>query len=305
MERKSLVIVGPTCSGKTDLSLILAEELGTEIVSADSRQIYKHLNIGTAKPSRGQLTKVKHHLIDALEPDENYNVSKFEHDSLEVIESILSMGKIPIIVGGSGLYIRAIVDGIFDEVDRDDDYRKELMKIKANEGNEKLYQMLIEIDSLAAKTMLPQNWKRVIRALEVFRLSGKSILEFHKDHKREVDVDFIQIGLNWDRETLYSNIENRVDLMIKAGLVDEVKSLRKMGYSTKNNALNTVGYNEIFSFLDGEISLERAIELIKRNTRRFSKRQMTWFRKDERIKWLNVENEASLKQIAKTVKTLL
>ena len=290
MEPKIIVIVGPTCSGKTSLSLLLAEKLNAEIISADSRQIFKYLDIGTAKPSRQNLEKVKHHFIDVLEPDENYNVSRFENEANLVIKNILSRNKLPIVVGGSGLYIKALVDGIFDEVDIDQDYRNELFEQKKIYGNEFLYSELIKVDPESAAKMLPQNWKRIIRALEVFHLTGKPIGLHQKEHKRQTDFKFLQFGLNWERPILYKNIEHRVDEMLELGLVEETKNILEKGFDRNLNALNTVGYKEIISFLDGSIKIERAIELIKRNTRRFAKRQLTWFRADKRIIWLDINS---------------
>ncbi|MBK8947145.1 MAG: tRNA (adenosine(37)-N6)-dimethylallyltransferase MiaA [Ignavibacteriae bacterium] len=297
MELKVLIIVGPTCSGKTTLGIKLAQKLNSEIISADSRQIFKLLNIGTAKPTETELNLVKHHFINKLNPDEIYNVSKFEKDSLEIINNLHKQNKIPIVVGGSGLYIKAIVDGIFDEVDIDENYRTELLEKRKQFGNEYLYEMLNKIDEKTASNLLPQNWKRIIRALEVFHLTGKPIWEFHISQSRNLNLDFIQIGLNWQREILYKNIEARVDLMIENGLINEVKSILNLGYGKSLNSLNTVGYKEIIDYLEDKISLERAIELIKRNTRRYAKRQLTWFRKDDRITWFDVSSEKSLEKI--------
>lgn len=292
MERKVIVIAGPTCSGKTKLSISLAEKLNGGIISADSRQIYKYLNIGTAKPLPEELRKVKHHFIDCLEPEEEYNVSKFETDALNVIENLFAENKTPIVCGGSGLYIKALVDGIFNTIDVDEEYRDLLKKNREQFGNEYLYEELKKVDPVSAANMLPQNWKRVMRALEVYHLSGMPITQFQEKYKRNnVNISFVQFGLNWERQILYKNIENRVDEMISTGLVDEVKDILSKGYSKELNSLNTVGYKEIISFLNNEYPLERAIELIKRNTRRFAKRQMTWFRKDDRINWVDVTND--------------
>lgn len=301
MELKVLVIVGPTCSGKTSLGIQLAQKLNSEVISADSRQIYKYLNIGTAKPNDSQLSLVKHHFIDKLEPDENYNVSRFEKESLEVINSLLIKSKIPIIVGGSGLYIRSIVDGIFDDVDTDENYRRELMDKRKIFGNEYLYDLLKNVDPKTASNILPQNWKRIIRALEVFHLSGKPIWEFHQNQDRNLEINFYQFGLEWNREILYNNIESRVDSMISNGLVNEVQLLLKMGFDKNLNSLNTVGYKEIIDYLESKISLERAVELIKRNTRRYAKRQMTWFRKDERIFWHKINSENDIDIISEKI----
>ena len=298
MERKVIVITGPTCSGKTYLSIKLAEKLNTEIISADSRQVFKYLDIGTAKPSQKELGKVKHHLIDCFNPDFDYSASKFETDALVIIEKLFSNNKIPIVVGGSGLYIKSLVDGIFDTVDKDEEYRIQLLEIKNEKGNDALYDLLKKTDPESANKMIPQNWKRIIRALEVYKLSGKTIGEIQKEYKRENDIKFVQFALNWDRKILYENIENRVDDMIEAGLVNETKSILEKGFDENLNSLNTVGYKEIISHLKDEITLERAIELIKRNTRRYAKRQMTWFRNDNRFTWFEVNSKIELDNIA-------
>ncbi len=305
MERRVIVILGPTASGKTSLGIEIAERLQTEIISADSRQLYRKLNIGTAKPTQEELSRVKHHFIDYLDINEEYNVSRFETEALTVIESLHALGKIPVVVGGSGLYIKAIVDGIFNEVETEPEFRAELINLREKKGNEYLYEMLRFKDPVAAAELLPQNWKRVIRALEVNKLTGKSIKDFHLDYKREDDLSFFQFGLNWEREKLYSRIEKRVEQMIESGLVEEVKSVLNEGFTKDMNALNTVGYKEIFDFLNGKISLDRAIELIKRNTRRYAKRQLTWFRRDERINWINVDESTELPVLAESVINLL
>lgn len=294
MERKIIVIVGPTCSGKTRVGISFAEKLQTEIISADSRQIYRHLNIGTASPTAAELAKIKHHFINFLEPDENYNVSRFETEALKIIDGLFEKEKIPVVVGGSGLYIEALIDGIFNLVNVDEEYREELKQKRESFGNQFLYEELVKIDPESASKMLPQNWKRVMRALEVFYITGEPIWKFQKNYARNVDCEFIQFGLNWEREKLYRNIERRVEEMMTNGLVDEVKNILAKGYTKNLNALNTVGYKEVISYLENEITLERAVELIKRNTRRFAKRQLTWFRKDERIKWLPIESEFDL-----------
>lgn len=304
-----IVIVGPTCSGKSSLSIQLAKELKTEIISADSRQIYKLINIGTAKPVRSELEEIPHAFINSISLDENYDVSLYEKQALEKIDNLLTKNKIPIITGGSGLYIRALIDGIVD-LASDDDLRKELIAKKEKYGNDFLYQELITVDQSAAKTMLPQNWKRVIRALEVFYLTGKSIIEFHLEQEKvRPNYTFAEFGLNWERDTLYNRIEKRVDEMIVDGLVEEVDSILKMGYSETLNSLNSVGYNEIIAHFKNEISLEEAISLIKRNTRRYAKRQLTWFRKDKRIRWFDIKNELDLinikNEILKQVKSQL
>jgi tRNA dimethylallyltransferase len=298
-----IVIIGPTCSGKTSLSLKLAQLIPSEIISADSRQIYKLLNIGTAKPSKEELQIVPHHLVDILNPSEKYDASLFEKDAEKIIDQIHNKNKTPIVVGGGGLYIKALIDGIFDTADRNEEYRKELSQQRKEFGNEFLYEELKKIDPLSADRMLPQNWKRVIRALEVFHITGEPIWNHHEKQSssKEKKYSFKQFGLNWERNILYYNIDGRVDKMILKGFVDEVKKILNSGYDKNLNSLNTVGYKEIIQFLDGNISLERAIELTKRNTRHYAKRQLTWFRKDKRIQWFDISDIDELNQIAKKI----
>ncbi len=301
MERKVIVITGPTCSGKTELGILLAGFFNTEIISADSRQFYKYLDIGTAKPDADSLTKVKHHFINSLKPDEYYNASKFEKDALEIVEKLVQNNKIPIILGGSGLYIKALVDGIFDSADIDSVYRNFMLKQKELYGNDYIYNELVKVDPESALKMLPQNWKRVLRALEVYHLTGEPIWKQQQKHNRNLNLEFYEFGLNWERNKLYSNIEYRIDQMISSGLVEEVKNILNMGYDKRLNSLNTVGYKEIISYLDGEVTLEKAIELIKRNTRRYAKRQLTWFNGDKRIIWFSIKNKNDLSKIAEEI----
>jgi tRNA dimethylallyltransferase len=279
----------------------MAEKLNTEIISADSRQFYKYLNIGTAKPSEEILKKVKHHFINVLEPDEYFNVSLFEKQALNIIEELLGKGKIPIVAGGSGLYIKALKDGIFDEVDVNEEIRIELTTIKERTGIEGLYKELEKVDPESAAKMLPQNWKRVLRALEVYFTTGQPIWKFHERQARDVDVAFKVYGLDWKREVLYKNIEQRVDSMIDNGLIEEIKYILDKGYIKTVNSLNTVGYKEIISYLDGEITQDRAVDLIKRNTRRYAKRQMTWFRKVEGMHWFDVASFGDLDNICEEI----
>ena len=298
-----IVIVGPTCSGKTNLSLKLSELIPSEIISADSRQFYKYLDIGTAKPSKEQVQKVPHHLIDFLDPSEKYDVSLFEKDAEKIIDQIHKKNKTSIVVGGSGLYIKSLIDGIFDTDVKDEDYRKELLQKRKEFGNEYLYEELKKVDPESASKMLPQNWKRVMRALEVLRTTGEPIWKHHQKQiaSKEKKYSFKQFGLNWDRKILYENIDQRVDWMIDNGLIGELNNILSKGYDKNLNSLNTVGYKEIIQYLDGKITIERAIELIKRNTRHYAKRQMTWFNKDKRIQWFDIKDISELDQIAKKI----
>lgn len=284
------VIIGPTCSGKTILSLKLARLVNAEIISADSRQIYKRLNIGTAKPDFIDLKMIKHHFVDELEPDADFNASIFAEQSNLILKRVFCENKIPIVVGGSGLYIKALIDGITKSADTNKEIREELLNLRNKFGNEYLYNELKKVDSQSAVKMLPQNWKRVIRALEVYKVTGKPIWQHHQNELKTSSFNFRQIGLLWNREQLYKNIERRVDKMIELGLVNEVQNLLDDGFSKTLNALNTVGYKEIIEYLENKISLDRAIELIKRNTRRYAKRQMTWFNADKRIEWFKIES---------------
>jgi tRNA dimethylallyltransferase len=231
LENSVIVIVGPTCSGKSVLGIKLAEKLKSEIISADSRQFYTKLNIGTAKPPSSDLKKINHHFIDSLQPDEEYNVSIYSEQAEKIINSLLLKNKTPIVVGGSGLYIKALIDGIVETADKDEDYRKELFKIKYQDGISKLYEMLQKADPVSASKMLPQNWKRVMRALEVFHTTGKPIWQHQQLQQRKNKFNFIQFGLDWPRDILYTNINKRVDEMILNGLVEEVKSLIDHGFS--------------------------------------------------------------------------
>jgi len=301
MEKLTVVITGPTASGKTLLSIKLAQTLESEIISADSRQVFKFLSIGTAKPGINETKGIKHYFIDELNPDENFNASIFEIQALKIIEDMLHRGKTPIVVGGSGLYISALVNGIFDVANADEKLRQKYLAIKAEKGIEFLYDELKIKDHESAQKMLPQNWKRVMRALEVLEITGRPIWQAQNEYKRHTDIKFLQYGLNWEREVLYNRINKRVDLMIEQGLVEETRKALSLGYDKNLNALNTVGYKEIIAYLEGSISLDEAIELIKRNSRRFAKRQMTWFRRDERIKWFNITQPDDIEKAAEII----
>lgn len=298
---KVIVIVGPTCSGKTRLGLMLAKKINGEIISADSRQVYKFLSIGTAKPTAEQLNSVKHYFIDELYPDEEFNADIFSKEAYELIEKIISSQKIPIVVGGSGLYIKALIDGIDVSVNSDKNLREELLKLKKMFGNEYLYEELKKLDPVSAQKMLPQNWKRVIRAIEVYKLSGKPIWQHFPGTGEKKKFEFVQYGLKWNREKLYANIEKRVDEMIEQGLFNEVKNILNMGYSKEINSLNTVGYKELIDFIKNKITFEQAVYLIKRNTRRYAKRQMTWFIADKRINWFEISSDNDFDNIVEKI----
>ncbi len=302
MERKVIVIAGPTCSGKTALAIKLAKHTNGEIISADSRQVYKYLDIGTAKPTKHELSLVKHHLVDFLYPEEDYNASIFEQDALKIIEELFNKNKTPIVVGGSGLYIKALTEGIFEGAGSDEQVRELLKKKEQELGIEALFNELKIVDPESASKMLLSNKKRIHRALEVFYLTGKTISSLQKEFIRNNNLNFIQFMLNYNREQLYKRIETRTDKMLAEGLIDEVKKIINLGYNKNLNSLNTVGYKEIFDYLDNKIDLDTAKELIKRNTRRYAKRQFTWFNAQPNLIKLSIDDNTDYETLLNTIK---
>lgn len=281
-----IVIVGPTAIGKTSLSIKLAKHYNCPILSADSRQFFKEIAIGTAKPTKEEMDDVKHYFIDSLSIHDEYNVGKFEKDAIATLKEVFQSNDVAIMVGGSGLYVDAVCKGI-DDIPKDEKIRKELIKELEEKGIEALQEELKEKDPEHYKKMNIHNPQRLIRALEVCRVSGKPYSSFRQNKAKERDFIIHKIGLNTDRYIVYSNINKRVDIMMGQGLLEEVRSV----YPYKDlNSLNTVGYKELFNYLDRKTSLSEAVELIKKNTRNFAKRQLTWFRKDESTKWFNPES---------------
>lgn len=300
LHRKVLVIVGPTCSGKSTISIPIALELDGEIVSADSRQIYKYLDIGTAKPSNEDLKKVKHHFISELEPDEDFSAGEYSKRARERINNIFRRNKQPIVVGGSGLYIESLIDGIFESPPVDKDLRRSLYEKYHKEGIGPLFEYLKKIDPDSAQKMIPGNVRRIIRAIEVFEITGIPISQLQKKRK---PADFIpvQVALEWKRDRLYERINKRVEWMIENGLIDEVKKITDLGYSPELNSLQTVGYKEVIDYINNRVGYDEMVDLIKRNTRRYAKRQLTWFRHDARIKWFEVGENEELSGIVKNI----
>ena len=291
MKPKVVVIVGPTASGKTAVSIELAKRLNGEIISADSMQIYKEMNIGSAKPTEDEKQGIYHHMIDVVEPTENFNVAKYKEMAEECIKKILNKGKLPIIVGGTGLYVSTLTNGIeFSEIERDEEYRKELENIAEKEnGAEVLFEKLKEVDPEAANVIDKNNVRRVIRALEIYKVTGKTKTQVDRESIKELKYDYRIFGMLWDRQELYDRIDKRVDIMIEMGLVGEVKELYEKGISS--TAIQGLGYKEIIEYLDEKVTLEEAIEKIKQETRRYAKRQMTWFKRDKNIIWLNANRK--------------
>lgn len=284
-----IILTGPTAVGKTALSIALAKAVDGEIVSADSMQVYRHMDIGSAKIDRAEMESIPHHLIDILEPWEDFNVVAFQKVCREAISGIYRRGKMPILVGGTGFYIQAVLRDIdFTENEEAPGYRKELEQLAALEGAEKLHQMLAEVDLPASEAIPAGNIKRVIRALEFYHLTGQRISEHNeRERKKENAYNACYFVLNDDRDRLYERIERRVDAMLEQGLVAEVERLRAMGCRRGQTSMQGLGYKEILDYLEGECTLEEAVYRIKRDTRHFAKRQLTWFRRESDVIWLN------------------
>ena len=286
-----ITILGPTASGKTTFAAALAAQLDTEIISADSMQVYRHMDIGSAKVTPEEMDGVPHHLIDVLEPEEEFNVVVFQKLAKEALTGIYERGHIPIIVGGTGFYIQALLYDIdFTENDGDTAIRRELEKLAQTQGAGCLHQMLQEIDPESAAAIHQNNVKRVIRAIEFYRQTGKKI-SLHNEQEREKQspYQFLYYVLDTDRKTLYERIDRRVDLMMEHGLVDEVKHLADMGCTRDMVSMQGLGYKEILDYLSGEIPLEEAVYILKRDTRHFAKRQITWFKRERDVRWLELE----------------
>lgn len=286
---KILCVVGPTASGKTDYAVELALKCGGEVVSCDSMQIYKHMDIGTAKPTADEMKGVKHHMIDIIEPNESFSVARFSEMARECIDDTLLRGKMPVLCGGTGLYFDSTINNInFIQMDTDEEYRKYLESAAKEFGNEYVYKILKRVDEESAESIHPNNLKRVIRALEIYKTTGKKKSELDKEQLSEPLYEPEITGLMRDREVLYDRINKRVDIMMEKGLVEEVSELIKMGIDTEATSMQAIGYKEIIEYLDGKTSLSDAVDKIKRESRRYAKRQLTWFKRNEKIHWINI-----------------
>lgn len=292
MKEKVIVICGPTASGKTALSIELAKKINGEIVSADSMQIYKDMNIGTAKPTKEEMQGIKHYLIDCVSPEERYSVAQYKQDAKATIKEIIAKGKTPIIVGGTGLYVDSLIYEIeYNDVKIDENYRKELEKIVEEQGLEELYKKALEIDPVAMKKISPNDKKRIMRVLEIYKTTGKTKTEQElESRKNPVEYDYKIFAINWDREILYQRIDKRVDIMIEQGLIDEVRDILKK-YNKFPTAMQGLGYKEAVDYINGIYTKEEMIEKIKMETRRYAKRQLTWFRKNKQTIWLDGTND--------------
>lgn len=282
----AIVIAGPTASGKTDVSLELAKLMDIEIISADSRQVFKLMDIGTAKPSPAELAAVKHYYIDFLYPDEYFSAGKFGENAYNTLQEINAKGKMPVIVGGSGLYIKALIEGLFsEETEIEQEIKDSLQEIYDEKGKDELYRMLLDKDPVSASRYFDKNPMRVMRALQYYLATGQKF-SLAQQNMPDRNINVRHFAINWNREELYNRINMRTELMWNAGFRQETERILDLGYSPKLNSLNTVGYKECAAFLMNKISKDEAIDKMKQNTRRFAKRQMTWFRKIEGIKWL-------------------
>jgi tRNA dimethylallyltransferase len=292
MKPKLIIVLGPTAAGKSELVLELAPRLNAEIINADSQQVYRQMDIGTAKPSAAERTKVPHHVIDVVDPDEEFNVARYRELATAAAHDIRSRGKQAVVSGGTALYIKALTQGLFVGPAQDAGIRRTLSVEAEKNGLRSLYQQLERVDSSATSWIHPHDRQRIIRALEVYELTGKPISAWHKEHGfRESAFSTLKIGLDRQRAELYDRINRRCDHMIDAGLVHEVKGLFAKGYRLELNSLRSVGYRHMGLFLMGRMSFDEAVHLMKRDTRRLAKRQLTWFRRDEAIRWFHPERQ--------------
>lgn len=303
MEKQFVVVIcGPTASGKTSLSVELAKELDAEIISADSMQIYKGMDIATAKPTVEERQGIPHHLMDFLDPSEGFSVADYVRLAREKISDIVSRGKLPVIVGGTGLYISSLINNIqFEESECDYAYREELRQLAEENGNGRLLDMLREIDPETAATLHENNQSRVIRALEVYRTTGKTMSQLQKE-SRTIPSPYepCMIALDYDRSQLYDRINSRVDIMLRDGLIEEAREFYEAeDYPT---AAQAIGYKELLPYLKGEQTLEICVEKLKQETRKYAKRQLTWFRRDERIHWIKVTKDTDSREILENAK---
>ena len=282
-----IAVVGPTASGKTALAIELAERLGTEIISADSMQVYRGMEIGTGAPGPQELARVKHHFVAFLEPFEGFSAGEFERLAREHVARLNAQGKPGVVVGGSGLYVTALIDGLFPGPGKDEAVRARLHRQAEEQGVGPLYARLVEVDPDYADVIQCNDLRRIVRALEVYELTRQPLSKLHRDHRDGANsLSAVQVAPDWPRDRLYDRINCRVDRMLEAGLLDEVQALLDRGYADHIDRVRSLGYREMAAYLRGDVPLDEATELMKRNTRRYAKRQLTWFRADPRIHWL-------------------
>lgn len=308
MKQPLIILTGPTAVGKTKLSIALAKAVNGEIISADSMQVYRQMNIGTAKILPEEMQGVPHHLIDVLEPAEEFNVVRFASLAKQAIKECHAKGKIPILTGGTGFYIQAVLYDIdFTENEDDKSYREQLERLAESEGAEALHERLKQIDEKAAADIHPNNVKRVIRALEFYEMSGGQKISEHNETQRQKEspYHFAYFVLNDDRAAMYERIDRRVDAMLQQGLVEEVAALLAEGVSAKAVSMQGLGYKEIVAYLKGECTLEEAVYILKRDTRHFAKRQLTWFKREKDVIWLNRQELGTEETILEEIRNVL
>lgn len=289
MKQPLIILTGPTAVGKTDLSVKLAKKINGSIISADSMQVYKYMDIGSAKIMPEEMQGIPHYLIDELMPEEEFNIVLFQKLAKQYMQEIYAHGRIPILAGGTGFYIQSVLYDIdFSKEDASAEIRNELEAFAKREGNLALHNRLLSVDSVSANAIHPNNVKRVIRALEFYQLNGYAISEHNKEERQKKSpYNFAYFVLNDERSRLYERIEQRVDKMLECGLLDEVKKLKAMGYHKDMVSMQGLGYKELLAYLDGEITYDEAVYILKRDTRHFAKRQLTWFRREDDVIWLN------------------
>lgn len=298
MPSEILVIAGPTAVGKTALSLLLAERDGAEIISADSRQVYQGMDIGTAKPSPAELKRVSHHLIDIIDPGQAYSAAAFARQARQTMDELDLQGKKYLIAGGSGLYLKALIEGLAKMPSADEQYRNQLKALSDEKGREHLHGLLKKIDPEAAARLSPKDRVRLVRALEIFHLTGRTLSQWFREQRDKDHRRYRLVILDMDRESLYQRIEKRVDQMLEQGLVSEVKTLVSKGFGPDAPGMKTVGYQEMLSYLLGNCDLPSALAEIKLNTRHFAKRQLTWFRKMDFDQWITIAEKENIGDLA-------
>jgi tRNA dimethylallyltransferase len=286
------ILAGPTAVGKTEISIKLAKRLNGEIISADSMQIYKGMDVGSAKILKEEMHGVSHHLVDIIDPSVDFSVAEFKERAESAIEEIVSKNKLPMLVGGTGFYINSLIYNYsFADTNKDEEYREYLTKLAETEGNECVHSLLKDIDTPSYNKLYPNDLKRVIRALEVYKVSGKPMSEFAEEQDTlDIPYNVHYFVLNMERQKLYNRINLRVDIMMNNNLIHEVIKLKEMGYNSDMQSMKGIGYKEIMYYLNNEISLVEAIEMIKKGSRNYAKRQLTWFRKDQRVNWINSDD---------------
>lgn len=297
--KELFILSGPTGIGKTNISIKIAKNLNCEIISCDSMQIYKYMDIGSAKVSKDEMQGIPHHLIDIIEPNKRFSVVEYKMEAEKAIDEIISRNKLPMLVGGTGLYINSLIfNYTFTDAYKDDKYRSYLEKVASIHGRDYVHSLLKDIDEISYNKIHPNNLKRVIRALEVYKLTGKPFSSFNDDNKYDIPYNIHYYVLNMDRAKLYERINKRVDDMIDNGLVDEVKKLKEKGYTSDMQSMKGIGYKEILYYLNGDISFEDAVDMIKQGSRNYAKRQLTWFRRDPRVIWINKDDYKNDEEIA-------